>query len=352
MRIARSLALLGAIALVAAACGGGGTAQQSPGATTAATQAAKTSAPTVAAAKFPTKAMTIIAPAGAGGGYDTTARLMQKVLTDEKIVGQTVTVVNQPGNGGLTATADFVNNFKGDSHRTMVIGRVALGAQITTKSPVKISQLTPIARLMGEPEVITAPANSPFNSVKDVVDALKKDPNSVKFAGGSAGGIDQELATMLVGLAGGDLKTWKGYVAYAGGGEAAAAVIGGQVQVGISGGAEWYGHIQSGKMKALGISSAASPKSEVGSKIKTLKEQGIDIVLLNWRYWAAPPDLKADELAALKDLAKKLHESKGWKDFVAKNDWEDNFTTDGLPAFIEAEERQLTKILTDLGLVK
>lgn len=344
----RSFALLGAIALVAAACGGGGTTQQSPAAASP-TAAAKTPA---AAAKFPTKAMTLVAPAGAGGGYDTTARLIQKVITDEKLVSETVTVVNQPGNGGLTATADFVNNFKGDAHRTMVIGRVALGAQITTKSPVKVSQLTPIARLMGEPEVITAPANSPFNSVKEVIDALRKDPNSVKFAGGSAGGIDQELATMLVGLAGGDLKTWKGYVAYAGGGEAAAAVIGGQVQVGVSGGSEWYGHIESGKMKALGISSAASPKSAVGSKIKTLKEQGIDIVLLNWRYWAAPPDLKADELAALKELAKKVHASKGWKDFVAKNDWEDNFTTEGLPAFTESEEKQLTKVLTDLGLVK
>lgn len=351
MRIPRSFAFLGAIALVAAACGGS-TAQTSPtpGAATSAPAAAKSSAP--AAAKFPTKAMTLIAPAGAGGGYDTTARLIQKIITDAKIVDQTVTVMNQPGNGGLTATADLLTNYKSDAHRAMVIGRVGLGAQITTKSQVKISQLTPIARLMGEAELVTAPANSPFNTVNDVIAALKKDPNSVKFAGGSAGGIDQELAAMLVQLAGGDVKSWKGYVAYSGGGEAAAAVIGGQVQVGISGGAEWYPHIQSGKMKALGISASAAPKSETGSKIKTLKDQGIDIVLLNWRILTAPPDLKPDELKALQDIMKKVHDTPAWKDFVKKNDWEDNFTTEGLPPFIQSEEQKLTKVLTDLGLVK
>ncbi len=348
MRLARLVSLVAAVALVAAACGGGAT---TPTPTSAAPAATSAPAATQAAFKF-AKAMTIIAPAGAGGGYDTTARLIAKILTDSKLYDQSVTVVNQPGNGGLTATADLVNNKKGDPYTTMVIGRVALGAQITSKSAVKISQLTPIARLMGEPEIITAPANSPFNDVNDVIAALKKDPNSIKIAGGSAGGIDQELASRLVELAGGDVKTWKGYVAYPGGGEAAASIIGGQVQLGISGGAEWYPHVQSGKMKALGISAAVAPKSEVGSKIKTLKSQGIDIVLLNWRYLTAPPSLKAEEVKALQDLMKKVHETQAWKDFVAKNDWEDNFTTEGLPAFTESEEKALTKILTDLGLVK
>ncbi len=350
MRIARVLASFMAATLVAAACGGG--AQPSPSAAPATSAAAKTTAAATTAAPVLTKAMTIVAPAGAGGGYDTTARLIAKIITEDKLYTQTVTVINQPGNGGLTATADLVNNKKGDPYTTMVIGRVALGAQITTKSQVKLSQLTIIARLMGEAELVTVPANSPFNSVNDVIAALKKDINSVKFAGGSAGGIDQELASRFVELAGGNVSTWKGYVAYPGGGEAAAAVIGGQVQVGISGGAEWYPHIQSGKMKALAISSAEAPKSETGSKIKTLKSQGIDIVLLNWRFLTAPPGITPDQLKALQDLATKVHASAGWKDFVQKNDWEDNFTTEGLPAFLDSEEKQLTKTLTDLGMVK
>jgi len=351
MRVGRVLAFLGAAAILAAACGGGG-ATPSPTATGAAATSAAASSAAASAAPALTKPLTIIAPAGAGGGYDTTARLIAKILTDDKLYGQSVTVINQPGNGGLTATGDIVQNKKGDPYTTMVIGRVALGAQITTKSQVKISQLTPIARLMGEAELITAPADSPFNSVNDVIAALKKDVNSVKFAGGSAGGIDQELAARLVELAGGDVKTWKGYVAYSGGGEAAAAVIGGQVQVGVSGGAEWYPHIQSGKMKALGISASVAPKSETGAKIKTLKSQGIDIVLLNWRLLTAPPGITAAEQKALQDLMKKVHDSAAWKDFVQKNDWEDNFTTEGLPAFVQSEETSLTKTLTDLGLVK
>lgn len=334
-RLPRIAALVAAGALLAAACGGSGTGTQSPSGS--------------AAAKYPTKTVDIMAPAATGGGFDTTARLVQRALTEEKLVSTNVTVSNVPGAGGTVGMAQLLKN-KGDSHTLIVVGRVTLGSQITGKTEAKVSQLTPIARLMGETEVIVTPKSSPFTSIKDVIDALKKDVNSIKFAGGSAGGADHELAALLVKAAGGDVKAWKSYVPFAGGGEAAAAIIGGQVQVGISGFGEFKGQIDSGNMKALAIS--ADQPLATAKTIPTLKSQGIDITLVNWRLLAAPPEIAVGDLTALKELAKKVHDSKTWQDFAIKNDWFENFTTTDLAAFISGETTSLTTTLTDLGLVK
>jgi putative tricarboxylic transport membrane protein len=245
--------------------------------------------------------------------------------------------------------AQLLKNNKGDAHALIVVGRVTIGSQITGKTEAKVSQLTPVARLMAETEVIVTPASSPYKSIKDLMDALKKDAKAVKFAGGSAGGIDHELAALLVKEATGGVQNLS-YVPFAGGGEAAAAIIGNQVQIGISGYGEFKGQIAGGQMKALAVS--ADQPLATASTIPTLKSQGVNIGVVNWRLLAAPTDISASDLAALKDLAKKIHDSKTWKDFATTNDWFENFTTDGLAEYVAAEEKSLTTTLTDLGLVK
>jgi putative tricarboxylic transport membrane protein len=329
----RFVAIIATSAVLAAACGGANTPQGSGS----------------AAAKYPTKTMDIMAPAATGGGFDTTARLVQRALTQEKLVTVNVTVSNVPGAGGTVGMAQLLKNSKGDPHALIVVGRVTIGSQITGKTEAKVSQLTPIARLMAETEVIVTPANSPYKSMKDLMDALKKDAKAVKFAGGSAGGIDHELAALLVKEATGNVQNLS-YVPFAGGGEAAAAIIGNQVQIGISGYGEFKGQIAGGQMKALAVS--AEQPLATASTIPTLKSQGVNIGVVNWRLLAAPTDISASDLAALKDLAKKIHDSKTWKDFATTNDWFENFTTDGLAEYVAAEEKSLATTLTDLGLVK
>jgi len=336
----RTVALLASAAILASACGGAAT--PSPTAAASASGA-------VAKSDYPTKAVDIMAPAATGGGFDTTARLIQKAISDEKIVTQNVTVSNVPGAGGTVGMSQILKN-TGNPYTLIVVGRVTVGSQVTGKTDAKVSQLTPVARMMAESEVIVTPKDSPYKSIKDVLDAIKRDVNSVKFAGGSAGGIDHELAATLVKAAGGDVKAWKSYVPFSGGGEAAAAIIGGQVQIGISGFGEFKGQIDSGNMKALAVSAEAPLKA--ASSIPTLKSQGVDVVMVNWRLLAAPPGIPAGDLAALKDIAKKVHDSKTWSDFATKNDWFDNFTTEGLLTFVQTETQAITATLTDLGLVK
>ena len=290
----------------------------------------------------------IFVPAAPGGGWDQTGRTIDQVLRSEKLISGSQ-ITNVGGAGGTVGLPQFISQWKGKGNSLMVAGMVMVGAIIANKSANNLSEVTPIARLTGEFEALVVPADSPFKTAGDFVAALKADPTKVPVAGGSAGGSDHILFGLIaktVGVPATNLS----YVPFAGGGEAAAAIIGGQVQIGISGFGEFKGQIDSGNMKALAISADAPLKA--ASSIPTLKSQGVDVTMVNWRLLAAPPGISAGDLAALKDIAKKIHDGKTWKDFAEKNDWFDNFTTEGLLTFVQTETQAITATLTDLGLVK
>ena len=159
-------------------------------------------------------------PANPGGGWDTTGRALGKALTDSG-AASTVTFDNKGGAAGAIGLAQFVNGSKGDPNAMMVMGAVMLGGIITGKPPVNLSQATPLARLTSEYNVFVLPANSPFNSMADVVAQLKKDPGSVKWGGGSRGSTEHVAAAMLAREAGVDPSKIN-YVAFRGGARATA----------------------------------------------------------------------------------------------------------------------------------
>ena len=138
-------------------------------------------------------------PANPGGGWDTTGRALGKAMQDAK-VADTVLYENKGGAAGALGLAQFVNGSKGDANAMMVMGAVMLGGIITGKPPVSLSSATPLARLTSEYNVFVLPANSPFKTMKDVIDQLKKDPGSVKWGGGSRGSTEHiEIGRRRVG---------------------------------------------------------------------------------------------------------------------------------------------------------
>src|SRR5262245_17042940 len=228
----------------------------------------------------------IIAPAAPGGGWDQTARSIQQVLIGEKLV-KSAQVVNVAGAGGTVGLAQFVTGAKGDGNQLMVNGFVMVGAILLNKSPVSLAQVTPIARLTQETQVMVVPASSPIKTAADLAEATKKDVGKVTFAGGSAGGVDHIMAALFVGAVGADASKVN-YVAFSGGGESLAAILGGKVTAGISGVAEYEGQIKAGKLRAIGVTSASRLP---GSDIPTFKEQGVDLVLTNWRSVFGAPGI-------------------------------------------------------------
>jgi putative tricarboxylic transport membrane protein len=284
----------------------------------------------------------IMAPAAPGGGWDQTARSMQQALTQSGIA-KSVQVTNVPGAGGSIGIAQLVNNSKGDGNHVMV------GALLTNKSPVTLEQTTPIARLTTEYEAIVVPANSPIKSAKELADAIKADPAKVTWAGGSAGGVDHIAAALFAKAAGAD-PTKINYIPFSGGGEALAAILGGKVTAGISGYGEFESQVKAGKLRLIGLT---TPADKATADLPSIKAQGVDLEIANWRAVVAPPGISADQKKALTDAMDKMAKSKEWQELLKAKGWEDAYISGDAFGKILGEEQTRTKeVLTAVGLVK
>lgn len=290
----------------------------------------------------------VMAPAAPGGGWDQTARAMQTSLTASG-AAKSVQVVNVPGAGGTVGLAQLVNSGKGDGSQLMVNGFVMVGAIITNKSPVTLDQTTPIARLTAENQAIVVPANSPIKDAKDLAAALKADPAKVTWAGGSAGGTDHIMAGLFAKAVGVD-PTKINYIPFSGGGEALAAILGGKVTAGISGYGEFEGQIKAGKLRLIGI---GGEKRVPGIDGPTLKEQGIDLVIVNWRSVVAPPGLSADQKTALLGAVDKMVKSQSWQETLKAKGWDDAYLAgDAFATYLKNEQTQVAEVLKSIGLAK
>ena len=288
----------------------------------------------------------IMAPASPGGGWDQTSRAIQSVLQNQGIA-KPVQVFNVPGAGGTIGLAQLYNS-KGDSNLLMTMGLVMVGAIQTNSSKVDLSRVTPIARLTGEYEVIVVPTSSPYKTLSDLAAAWKANP-SLPFAGGSAGGTDHMLVGLFAKAAGVDPRKMN-YVPFSGGGETLAAVLGNQVTAAVAGYGEFEAQIKAGKLRALGIS---APKAQPGIPVATMKSQGFNVDLANWRGIVAPPGLSSSEKGALVAAMDKLHASKEWKDTIKTRNWTDLYMSGSkFDVFLKLEATRTREILKDIGLVK
>jgi putative tricarboxylic transport membrane protein len=285
-------------------------------------------------------------PANPGGGWDTTGRALGKAL--QEAGAATVSYDNKGGAAGAIGLAQFVNSNKGDPNALMVMGAVMLGGIITAKPPVQLSQATPIARLTSEYNVFVLPANSPLKTMSDVVEQMKKDPGSVKWGGGSRGSTEHIAAAMIARTVGVDPAKIN-YVAFRGGGEATAAILGGNVTVGGSGYSEFAEYITTGKMRAIGVTSDARLK---GINVPTLKEQGIDVIIGNWRGVFGAGGITPAQRAALTDLVVKATKTKSWAESLERNGWMPALLTGpAFDKFVDDEFASLRAVMVKSGMI-
>jgi putative tricarboxylic transport membrane protein len=286
-------------------------------------------------------------PANPGGGWDATGRALGKAL-QEAGVATSVTYENKGGAAGAIGLAQFFNASKGDPNALMVMGAVMLGGIIRNKPPVSITQVTPIARLTTEYNVFVLPANSPFKTMGEVVAQMKKDPASVKWGGGSAGSTEHIAIAMIAREIGMD-PTRINYVPFRGGGEATAAILGGNVTVGGSGYSEFQTYIESGKMKAVAMTSGTRVK---GINVPTLKEQGINVEIGNWRGVYGAAGISDAQKKALADMMAKATKTKSWAESLAKNNWTPAFLTGkAFDDFVDNDLASLRATMFKAGLI-
>jgi putative tricarboxylic transport membrane protein len=293
------------------------------------------------------KSVEIMAPANPGGGYDQHARAMQQVM-QELGLATGVQVVNVPGAGGTIGLSQFVTGKK-RGNGLMITGLGMIGATLINKSPVSLEQATPLARLTGEYQPIIVSAESPLKTMDDLVAKFKADPGSVSWGGFAVGSPDHILYALIVKAVGGDVGKMN-YIASGAGGEMLAAVMGGHITVVTGGYNEFAAQLKEGKLRALAIS---SPERLPGIDVPTLKEQGVDVELVNWRAVMASGDIKAADLKALDGAMGKMVASPQWQAILAERGWVDSY----LPAkdfsgFLQDEQTRIKTVLDDLGLLK
>jgi putative tricarboxylic transport membrane protein len=287
----------------------------------------------------------LIAPAAPGGGWDQTARAMQQVLQSAGIV-TTPVVENIPGAAGTIGLARFVGAERGNGDALLVSGLIMLGGIVTHRSPITLEDAVPLARLTGEYEVLAVPAASPFQTLADLLTAFKAHPESISWGGGSAGGSDQILAGLIADAVGVAPRRVN-YIAFSGGGESLAAILGGQVSVGINGLAEFTPQIDAGAVRVLAISSA---ERLPGVAAPTLREQGVNVEFENWRSILAPPGISASDRDQLEAAVGAMVRSKEWQEMLERYRWLDRYLPgEAFARFSVAEEQRVRNILRELG---
>jgi putative tricarboxylic transport membrane protein len=300
-----------------------------------------------APARAAVEGVEIIAPAGPGGGYDQLARATQQVLEAEGLASG-VQVTNVPGAGGTIGLAQFVTG-KRRGNNLLVSGLGMVGAVLTNKAPVTLDQVAPLARLQGEYQPLVVAADSPIKTLDDLVRTFRADPGSVSWGGFALGSPDHILTGLIVKAVGGDV-TRMNYIVAGAGGEMLAQVMGGHITVATGGLNEFAQQLQAGKLRALAIS---SPERLPGVDIPTLKEQGVDVELVNWRGLMAPEGMRERDKKALEDALGAMVKSASWQAILKERGWVDAYLpSEPFAAFVKSEQERIAALLKDLGLVQ
>lgn len=290
----------------------------------------------------------IIAPAAPGSGWDQTARAVQKALETAGLA-RSVEVKNVPGASGTVALAQVAPQ-KGKSDLLIASGLAMMSGIITNGTAVTLDDLTPIARIVGEYEVIVVPKNVPFNTADELFAAIKADPKSVAIAGGSAGSADHIFIGLMAqhyGVKPADVN----YVPYSGGGEATTALLGGHVQAGVAGLNEFAEQIKNGNLKGLLISS--TDPIEGVTFAQTAAQIDPTLEFQNWRSIMAPGGIDDELKNQYVQAMTGMHDSSDWSAAVKTNGWNDNFLPgDEFATWLKEENTRVQAVLTDLGLAK
>lgn len=305
----------------------------------------------VFAAPYPDKPLEIIAPANPGGGFDALARAINRALEVEKLYPQPMSVVNKPGGGGAVGFAYMQMKAK-DSYEMIVFSPPLIIGNLNGTFPGKYTELKPIAKLITDYQVFLVKADSPYKTFKDLMDAVKKDPGAVKFAGGSAAGNMDHLAFCKVAKAAGVDPAKLVYVAFSGGGEAMTTLLGGNVSFVSTGVGEALGQLQAGTVRALAVTSPER-RSGVLASVPTVKEAGINVTYEVWRGVFGTSGMTKEAQDYWVKTLKKMTTTASWKDSLDKMQWVDAFADSAaFTKFLADENTSYATLMKDLGLAK
>lgn len=299
----------------------------------------------------PQKNVELVVGSAPGGSNDKTARSVEKMLRELKLVPTSITVLNKPGGGG-NIMFTYVNQHAGDPHYLMVGTTALLSNHIVGTSRINYSHFTPIASLFNDYVVFAVNAQSPIKTGRELADRLKKDPKSISLGfATSLGSHNHITAGMLMKAMGASPRDLKP-VAFKGSSEAITALLGNHLELVTTAAGNVAGHVQSGKLRVVGVS---APKRLPGvyASVPTWQEQGVNLVYGGWRSIMGPKGITAAQVAYWEGVLKKASQSAEWKKELERNYWSDDFVTSAqFRKDLEKDYNDMKAVLVDLGLAR
>lgn len=332
-----SVSLAGVLALSLAACSSGGETQGAGEST-----------------NYPERGMSIVAPSGAGGGWDLTARSVAKTMNNTKLIEEPITVENKPGGGGAVFMAEYATKEVDNDYMLMVKSPPILinNNKAEGNSPYGYKDTTPLAQLTRDYGAIVVKADSEFDTLEELLEAIKKDPTSITLAGGSAPGSMDHLVGVLPAFEYGiDPKSVK-YVSYDGGGEAVASLLGNNADVIATDASTIAEYVRSGDVKVLAVSSPEALEGEL-SEVPTFKEAGIDAEFTIWRGIFGPKNMTDGAVDYWSEKLKDMSETEEWKKELEQNGWQSEYKdAAGFEEYLKTQEQVIVELLTALDMQK
>jgi putative tricarboxylic transport membrane protein len=312
---------------------------------------ATVSAGATAQAWSPQRNVEIVVGSAPGGSNDKTARQVERILVEKRIVSTPLTVVNKPG-GGSTIAFNYVNQHAGDAHYLMVGTTALLFNHIVGNSKLSYQDFTPIASLFNDYVVFAVNVESPIKTGKDLIAHLKKDPKSVAIGFATALGSHNHVAAgLLVKALGGNARELKA-VAFKGAAEALTALMGGHIDLVTTAAGNAAPHVAAGRLRLVGVAAPARFGGALAT-IPTWKEQGVDVVTGGWRAIVGPKGLSAAQIAYWEGVLAKATQVPEWREDLEKNFWSDDFVTSAqFRKDLDKDYADMKAVLVELGLAK
>lgn len=291
----------------------------------------------------------VMAPGGAGGGYDAMARLPFQAMREAGIFTEGAQFTNRGGAGGTIGLAEFVNKSKGNDNAVMSMGAILVGGILINKSPLSLDQTVPLARLISDTGAIAVPPDSPIKTPQDVIAELKKNQGAFAIGGGSVGGVDHIAAALITKAAGAE-PVKMNYIPYPSGADVVTNLAGAKIKIGISGISEFKPLADAGRIRIIAVT---GDKRLPGVDAPTLKESGVNVVISNWRGIIGAPGMSDAGKKMWLDRFAKMHDTPAWKKILETQGWEDAYLAgDDFTAFLKEETARQGAVLKEVGLAQ
>ena len=299
----------------------------------------------------PTKNVEIVVPSAPGGSNDKTARSIERVIHDRRLMSATLAVINKPG-GGNAMTMNYLNLHAGDAHYVMIGTPTILTNHIIGASPLNYTDFTPVASLFNEYIVFAVKGDSPIKAGRDLIERLKKDPKSVSIGFATALGSHNHIAAGLLAKAiGVDVRALK-VIAFKGSSEAIAALLGGHIDLVTTAAGNVAEQVEAGKLRIAGIASAQRLPAPYANT-PTWKEQGVNVVFGGWRSVMGPKNMTAPQAAYWEKLLGQVVADPEWKADLQRNYLSEDFATgEKFKTDLQKDYASMKAVLSELGLAK